>query len=360
MVGNETSGEDGESSKKPLGLMELISRVLEQLSISAWLPAAMLIGVGSLLAQMRQDNDLDVAKAVGELANPQSWGVLIILAFALILTTMVTQAFSFGIIRLLEGYWGAGRLAGPLVQRRVRTQAKRARALRERTAVLERELFKSAVGNLAREKPEHLQVWIEQLHVPKKERQQTDKAIIKAANAIDWRKKGDPGIAARFYRSHDRQSDFPDEMTRVLPTRLGNVLRSSEEQLRLKGHALERFVMENYSTIPTRLMTQHDHFRDRLDMYALLVLVFGALSVGSIPLLWNIAWPKPWVPSWGIPFIVLLLLAWMSYWAAVASARGYGSTLLAMNRVVKDAAARQAAGPSPTTPAGGSCTTPEP
>ncbi len=74
--------------------------------VSAWSPAAMLIGVGSLLVQMRSDNDLDVAKPVGKLANPQSWGILIILLFGLVLTTMVTQAFSFGIIRLLEGYWG--------------------------------------------------------------------------------------------------------------------------------------------------------------------------------------------------------------------------------------------------------------
>ncbi len=177
----------------------------------------------------------------------------------------------------------------------------------------------------------------EQLHVPKKDRQQTDPAVIKAANAIDWRKKGNPGIAARFYRAHDRQLDYPAEMTRILPTRLGNVLRSSEEQLRLKGEALERFAMENYNAIPTRLMTQHDQFRDRLDKYALLVLIFVALSMASVPLLWQVAWPHRLLP-WGVPLVVLVLLAWTSYWAAIASARGYGSTLLAMNRVVKDGA----------------------
>lgn len=359
MAGTESSSSDAGSSKKPPGLTELISRVLEQLSVSAWLPAAMLIGLGSLLVQMHRDNDLDVAKAVGELADPQSWGVLIILLFGLIMTTMVTQAFSFGIIRLLEGYWGAGRLTGRLVRR----QAERAHAMRERTDALERELFKSAMGKLAGENPLHVQVWNEQLHIPKKDRQQTDKTVIKAANAIDWRKKGDPGIAARFYRSHDRQSDYPDEMTRMLPTRLGNVLRSSEERLRLQGHTLERFVMENYNAIPARLMTQHDQFRDRLDMYALLVLVFAALSVASVPLLWSISWPLSWLPPWGIPYVVLLLLAFMSYRAAIASARGYGASLLAMNRVVKEAAdrgARAAMNPTPTVSAGEGSATPSP
>ena len=33
-------------------------------------------------------------------------GLLILLLFALFLATMVTQAFEFEVIRLLEGYWG--------------------------------------------------------------------------------------------------------------------------------------------------------------------------------------------------------------------------------------------------------------
>lgn len=328
-------------AKKTPGLTDLLARVLEQLSVSAWLPAAMLIGVSAILVQLKLNGDLDIARAVGDLANPQSWGIIIILLFGLVLTTMVTQAFSFGIIRLLEGYWGAEPPMGWLVQRRVNAQAKRADALRNRTIQLERQLFQSAIGKLAGEDPLHVQVWNEQLYVPKKERKQTDRAIIQAANAIDWRKKGDPGLAARFYRSHDRHSDYPDEATRILPTRLGNVLRSAEEQLGLKGHALERFIMENYSKIPARLMSQHDQFRDRLDMYALLVLVFTAMASASVALLWDVPWPHRWLPSFFPAFAVLSVLGWMSYQAAIASARGYGSTLLAINRVVENSISRQ-------------------
>lgn len=328
-------GQSG-SPRRPPGLTELISRVLEQLAVSAWLPAAMLIGVGSLLVQLSVNEDFNIANAVSDLANPESWGIIVILLFALVLTTMVTQAFSFGIIRLLEGYWGSGVLIGWLVEARVRAHVKHAENKRNRVIHLERALFKSAVGHLTSENPLHVQVWNEQLHVPKRERKQTDKTIISAANAIDWRKKGNPGVAALFYRAHDRQADYPREPTRILPTRLGNVLRWAEEQLELKGHALERFIMENYNRIPARLMTQHDQFRDRLDMYALLSLVFSVLAVGSVPLLWGIPGPHEWTPAPLLCFFVLAGLAWMSYQAAIASARGYGSSLIAMSRAIRE------------------------
>lgn len=171
--------------------------------------------------------------------------------------------------------------------------------------------------------------------MPKRERKLTDPDLLRAANSIDWRKKGDPGLAALFYKSHSRQAEYPEEPTRILPTRLGNILRSSEEPLGLQGHALERFIMENYDRIPARLMSQHDQFRDRLDMYSLLVLVFTILALAAIPITWTIAWPWPWLPSPAVAFASLAILAWMSYEAAVASARGYGATLLAINHTIK-------------------------
>lgn len=331
-----TSSKESAGPKNPPGLAAFLARVLDQLSVSAWLPSAMLIGVGSLLVQMRSNGNLNVAAAVADLADPQSWGIIIILLFGLVLATMVTQAFSFGIIRLLEGYWGSGPSVGWLVKARVRAHDKRADRLRRRSTDLERALFRSAVSHMAGEDPLHVQVWNEQLHVPKRDRKQTDPAVLKAANAIDWRRNGDPGIAALFYRSHDRLADYPNQRTRLLPTRLGNVLRSSEEQLGLKGDALERFIMENYGSIPTRLMTQHDQFRDRLDMYSLLTLVFAALAAASVPLMWGIPGPAPWMPAPAITGATLALLAGMSYGAATASARGYGSALLAISRAVKE------------------------
>lgn len=52
------------------GLLEFIGRILDQLSLSAWLPAAMLVSVGALLIQAHRQTKLDIAGALGALAKP--------------------------------------------------------------------------------------------------------------------------------------------------------------------------------------------------------------------------------------------------------------------------------------------------
>lgn len=84
--------------------------MLDQLSLSAWLPAAMLVGSSAVLLQLHARPDRNLALATNHLiAKPL--GVIVLLLFALVLATMVTQAFEFEVIRLLEGYWGNSRLA---------------------------------------------------------------------------------------------------------------------------------------------------------------------------------------------------------------------------------------------------------
>lgn len=317
------------------GITGFITRVLEQLAISAWLPAAMLIGVGSLLVQLHQNKDMNIPKAVEDIAT-MPWGIIVILIFGLVLTTMVTQAFSFGVIRALEGYWGSNRLFRTLTKNRVRRHVRRSQQKAKLASSLHQDLFESVRERLLREEErDYVDVWEADVYkIPKDNWRQQDEATIAEASEIDWREKADPGLAALFYRAIQRQSDYPKKPNRILPTTLGNVLRASEEGLRLKGATLERFVMDNYKFMPPRLMTQHDQFRDRLDMYSLLVLVLSVLSAASIPLLMGLDVGHPWVPPIG-GFAILACLAWLSYQAAIASARGYGSALLAMNEEVK-------------------------
>lgn len=317
------------------GITSFVTRVLEQLAISAWLPAAMLIGVGTLLVQLHQNEDMDIPQAVQDIAA-QPWGVIVILLFGLVLTTMVTQAFSFGIIRLLEGYWGPNRLLDPLTKYRVKRHLSRKDEMAQRVSDLHQQLFESARATLLREEDrDYVDVWeADAYEIPKNNWRQKDPAIVEEASAIDWREKADPTIAALFYRAYQKGNDYPAKRNRVLPTTLGNVLRAAEEELQLSGQKLERFVMDNYRSVPQRLMTQHDQFRDRLEMYSLLVLVFSALAGASIPLLTTSLTALPWVPPIG-GLLVLGALAWLSYRAAIASARGYGSTLLAMDAEVR-------------------------
>ena len=86
------------------GIPAFLGRVLNQLSLSAWLPAAMLVGSLAVLLQLRTQQNRNLVEAATGLVN-RPLGLLILLLFALILATMVTQAFEFEVIRLLEGYW---------------------------------------------------------------------------------------------------------------------------------------------------------------------------------------------------------------------------------------------------------------
>lgn len=367
MVESQSSAQDDRAEKRPAGIAAFTSRVLEQLGVTSWLPAAMLIGVGAVLVELYTLNTLSVAEAVQTLANPESWGIVIVLLFALVLATMVTQAFSFGIIRALEGYWPSNWVVDAIVRRRVGAKVAEGRRVKEKVAKLDRRLFESARQRLLQEEDrDHIDVWEAQVYaIPKEYRRQKDPVLIAEANEIEWREKADPAISAIYSRAQGRVGDFPRTESRYLPTDLGNNLRASEERLGLKGSALERFVMENYNAFPTRLMAQHDQFRDRLDMYSLLVLIFTILAVAAVLLLspwserpvpdaidgtvWASAWP--WTPP-AIAFLLFVWLASLSYRAAIASARGYGSTLVSMKAAITSANAKQptqaVVPPSPT------------
>jgi hypothetical protein len=201
---------DGEGRKMPDGLSALVARILEQLAVTAWLPAAMLIGVGSLLVQLHTNKSLDIPRAVQDLAT-KPWGVIIILLFELVLTTMVTQAFSFASIRVLEGYWTPNRVVEPFLRRRVTRRVGLWKRLEARVQSLDQELFESARVRLLKEEDRnHVDVWEAQVYrIPKAQRRQQDKAVILAANTIDWRQKADPATAATFYRAQARLDDFP-------------------------------------------------------------------------------------------------------------------------------------------------------
>jgi hypothetical protein len=109
------------------GISAFVARVLDQLSVSAWLPAGFLVASFALLLQFRADKSADPLTAVRELtADPVR--VLVLIVPALVLATVVTQAFSFEAIRTLEGYWhrrGPASLARKLM---IKRQVRRASA----------------------------------------------------------------------------------------------------------------------------------------------------------------------------------------------------------------------------------------
>src|SRR3712207_3463645 len=77
--------------------------VMDQLSISSWLPALFLVGNAGLLLAMASQSRLDLQAAIENLAA-MKWGALVVLLFAVISAAVSVQAFEFEILRFFEGY----------------------------------------------------------------------------------------------------------------------------------------------------------------------------------------------------------------------------------------------------------------
>ena len=102
----EANSDAPDESSGSGGLSQLLGNLLDQLSISAWLPAAMLVGNAAVLLQLHSNRNLNIADAIKMLTG-KPLGTLIVLVFSLLLATIITQAFEFEMIRFLEGYYNS-------------------------------------------------------------------------------------------------------------------------------------------------------------------------------------------------------------------------------------------------------------
>lgn len=322
----EDAAKDG-SSKPAEGLSQFIGKVLDQLSLTAWMPAVMLVGAGALLLQLHAQQGIDIALAVYQLSS-KPLGTIIVLIFAVILAAVLTQAFSFEAIRLLEGYWGDTMLSVLFLHLRVNRHSKRRKKLQERLNRQRQAAFESARVNMwnAKAKPAYIEVLEDDFYdVSDEDRRPHADVIIETARRIGWRSKSSPAMLDAIDRTRKQFHEYP-KPHRVLPTKLGNVMRSIEDTLADDEHELEGFIMRRYAIIPSRLMTQHDQFRNRLEMYCTLVPIFGILAASSVALL---ARKQEYHHLGAIGSATLfILLGIVSYQAAIASARTYGTTLM--------------------------------
>jgi hypothetical protein len=327
------------------GISELIGRVLDQLQVSAWLPAVMLVGIGALLVQVHSQQHLDVGAAVVNLTK-QPLGILIVLLFALILATMITQAFGFGAIRFLEGYWGTSRLAIAVAKIRIAAHVKRRAKLESTRLQLSEDAFDKARKQMLREKVKREVIDILEDIVYRRSLDDYTADKRRKATRRGWRRSADPADLRKLDTINKRRKSYP-EPHRILPTRLGNTLRAIEDNLtEADRDNIQGFVMRHYDKIHPRLLTRHTEHRTRLDMYCTLVFVFALLVPADIILLWKFG---PWhSPALG-GALLLVLLAYVSYRAALASADGYGTALLEINAQVKAAKSATSDDPNPAT-----------
>jgi hypothetical protein len=319
------AGKEPEADGEPSGISAFIAKVLNQLSLSAWLPAAIFAAAMALLYQFRASQSLDIGTAITAITGDPV-ALLILLIPVLVLTTMLTQAFSFSAIRILEGYWLRRGPVGLLRSARIRHHAKR-------RARLETRRRRAALHAFGVVRVEFLRTYssaiVDALELQAAEEDVPTLPAIDQARyeSASWRDMCHPWDLANVDQLDIQLADYPLLPNRTMPTKLGNVLRRTEDMLEHGGDDVQGFAMRRRSLVPARVQTQHDQFRDRLDMYCTLVFVSTVLAVASTILLWN---SVRWWETAGLA-VAFLAFAWVCYGSAISSARGYGVVLRRMD-----------------------------
>lgn len=261
-----------------------------------------------------------IGASVARLADSGLGGALLALAGVIILT-MLTQAFSFESIRVLEGYWGTSYPAEWLADRRCARHAR----VRDRFALAHKaavaDAWFVAERRLASEPkmtPQMLEVLGAAVLKKDTEVRLPPTSRVKALKT-DWEAQSSRASLRRRDNLAKRLRDYP-EPGRENPTLLGNIMRHHED---LTGEVdVEGFVPRVFETLPFSMQVDHDDQRTRLDLYCSMVFILPSAGVLSALVL---------SPHYGYALAALGAAALGSivcYRAAMASARAYGLVLL--------------------------------
>lgn len=321
----EASGATRDGHANPQeSLSQLVAKILDQLSLSAWLPAGVLVSIAILYGTFHAHTD--VASALDAI-GAMSFTSFLLSVFSVIVVTVLTQAFEFAAIRLLEGYWGAGGPGYWLGRRRCAKHLRRRDRIRAAVNHLDGDAFALARSRALKDdgKLEPIFAIIEAQRsgwTDAEALQEASAGDIDRAESFDWRVYGPTDDVRKLSILESRLREFPQIDYRVHPTRLGNVLRSFEDRVHNPGKgSLEGMVQRVFHQLPATVQSEHDQFRTRLDVYCSLVLVFALATVTSL-----VVYPsgRALVP---VIAAVMAALAYVSYRAAITSARAYGGVL---------------------------------
>lgn len=336
MTAGSSSGEPATAvatvaASGPQSLSQFIAKVLDQLSLSAWLPsAALVMAVTVLVHADGADGDFGAwAEAVSK------WDItdgLLLLGAVIVLTT-VTQAFEFEAIQLLEGYWGPAVLSelacdvGCSWHRwyrgRLESRQKKWTVRAFTPAHFQLSLLTSSTNPPATARD--LEILLGQ-YAGGTARPANRAEMLRAID-VPWRNYA-PARPLRREQSLRRRLELYPDADKVLPTRLGNTLRSFEDRAfpDLRGETLAGAVQRVYHKLPAPLQRQHDEHRTRLDVYASLVATAIVVTVYGVVILWEHRGEAGAVAAIG------LITAYVFYRSCIAAARGYGSVLLVIGR----------------------------
>lgn len=328
MASSDRESDAGAGAATRDGISAFIARVLDQLMLSAWLPAALLTASLAVLLQFRSAKSVNLLDAVRSLtSNPVR--VLVLVVPALIIATVVTQAFSFEAIKTLEGYWHR---PGPSSWTRnlmIRRQVRKREAIGRRKQKAYEQAFFAVRGRMidagiSFNVLNAIEAGMHNRAIPP-----LKKAELTQLANMDWRSQCDAWRLAKIDSLIDTELTYPIP-SRILPTRLGNLIRATEDQLHTTDGDVEGFALQRYDKMPPGIQAEHDQFRNRLDMYCTMVFVSASIAVLTPALLVG---RSITVTSIAIICAGFAALSFASYRAALASARGYCDALRQMDRI---------------------------
>ena len=311
-------------------LSRVAGQVLDQLSISAWLPSLMLVGSVAVLVQLRALPQPSLADAITELTKAPL-GIVIVLLIALVLATTITQSFEYQVIRTLEGYWGVRAVSSPFVRGGLWLNERRLRKLSTKKQDLTRRACRKAHRKLLSDAAFDaetvliLDKWSHGLSLDGHSDREVDRALLSA-----WQVHAPLHLVRRIEAINEIEEFLPPPR-RIMPTRLGNTLRTGEDLLGARESVLLRtYVIDRWERMPVDLRAQFDQFRSRMNMYCMLVFVALVLALFSAVFL-GLAHLARFATGFSIAYAVLALA---SYRAAVFTARALGDILSSIQRAV--------------------------
>lgn len=310
----------------PKGISAFLSSVLEQLSVTSWLPSVFLVGNAAVLITLQGQGNLKVGEALKNLASLE-WGAIVVLLVSVTIGAIVIQAFEFEGLRFWEGYVRAPGFSR-WARRRIKHFSDERATLDQDCKCLARVAFDDA-RQRALDAPKTTAGQKATLNALEKRfhgrgLDPGDRAALAGTRKLNWPRFASPALLHEWDVAKLKLAEFP-EAHRVLPTRLGNVMRAAEDQVKLQpGEDLEGFMIRCADALPATIVTEHSSYRRRLEMYSGLMFVLGALAVLSVVTLWEIESETIWRVT--VPCLYLAAI-WISYLAAIASARGFGQAI---------------------------------
>lgn len=299
-------------------------RIVNQLKLSTWLPGALFAVSIAALLQLRSVRVISTFNVV-QAMNPIRLVVLVVPLLAI--AVVLINAFSFEAIRTLEGYWRKRGIMALVRTLMIQKHVRRKKVIAEwRHRATEKAFYATKSCMLNRGIPAPIVNAFEAQILGNEPPLLSDEDG-RRFSRMDWRSLCDPWHLARIDNLLNEEITYP-ATSRILPTRLGNLLRATEDQLQNTGGDLQAFVLQRYAMAPRRVQMQHDQFRNRLGLCCSLVFVNATLAALTPFILLGSAIG---IASTAIITGSFAALGVASYRAAVASAAGYCITLKQMD-----------------------------